>query len=187
MNVFRFVLGLYSIVAGIGISSVVRGIGQMIEARDRVRPYAVHACFVGVVFVAQIVAWFTLWRFSGHAPWTVIQALLLLLVPILLYLANYLLMPEIDAERSCDLRAHYFRNARLVQGLLVAVAASWVLGKRYIDGQFDLSQQNLICAAFTLILMPGLLTRNPVVHGLQAGALVILMAIGVSYVSLPIL
>jgi len=37
MGVFEFLLALYSIVAGLGMAVIVRSVGQIIEARDRVR------------------------------------------------------------------------------------------------------------------------------------------------------
>lgn len=37
MSQFEFLLALYAIVAGLGLSLLVRSIGQVIEARDRVR------------------------------------------------------------------------------------------------------------------------------------------------------
>jgi hypothetical protein len=36
VNVFEFLLALYSIIAGLGLSLLVRSIGQMIEARSRI-------------------------------------------------------------------------------------------------------------------------------------------------------
>ena len=39
---------------------------------------------------------------------------------------------------------------------------------------------------FGLVLLPGVLTANPRVHAAQAAAVVVLMALGVSYVSMPI-
>ena len=77
MTVFEFLLALYAIVAGLGVSLLVTSVGQMIEARDRVRLYWVHSCWLALTFVGHVVSWFTIWRFHDHAPWTVLQALLL--------------------------------------------------------------------------------------------------------------
>ena len=100
MGVFEFLLALYSIVAGLGMAVIVRSIGQIIEARDRVRLYWVHSCFILVAFVGQVVSWFSLWQFSGHSPWTVAETLTLLSTPLLLYLVSHLVVPELD-DGSC--------------------------------------------------------------------------------------
>jgi len=112
MSAFNFLMGLYTIVAGLGVSVLVRSIGQLIEARDRVLLYWVHSCWVALIFVAHVVSWFALWRFVDHSPWTVMQALLLLAVPILLYLISHLAVPELDDHRVHDLREHYYRYAQ---------------------------------------------------------------------------
>ena len=100
MSVFEFQLTLFAIVAGLGISLLVRSVGQMIEARDRVRLYWVHSCWIALTFVAYVVTWFSLWRYEEHAPWTVLQALLLLCLPILLYLISHLAVPELEDGRG---------------------------------------------------------------------------------------
>jgi len=51
LTVFEFLLALYAIVAGLGVSLLVRSVGQMIEARDRVRLYWVHGCWIALIFV----------------------------------------------------------------------------------------------------------------------------------------
>jgi hypothetical protein len=121
VSIFEFLLTLYAIVAGLGVSLLVRSIGQMIEARDRVRLYWVHTCWLALIFVSHVVSWFALWRFSQHAPWTVLQALLLLCVPILLYLISHLAVPELEDGRMHDMREYYYRHVRWMQGLLLAV------------------------------------------------------------------
>ena len=52
MGVFEFLLALYSIVAGLGLSIIVRSIAQMIEARERIRLYWVHCVLIAVVFMS---------------------------------------------------------------------------------------------------------------------------------------
>ena len=100
MTVFEFLLALYAIVAGLGVSLLVTSVGQLIEARDRVRLYWVHSCWIALTFVGHVVSWFTIWRFHEHSPWTVLQALLLLCVPILLYLISHLAVPDLEDERT---------------------------------------------------------------------------------------
>jgi hypothetical protein len=183
MGVFEFMLALYSIVAGLGMSLLVRSIGQMIEARSRIKLYWVHSCLIAVAFVAQVISWFSLWRFVGHVPWTVADTLLLLAIPLLLYLVAHLVVPELDDGLAHDLREYYYRHARWTHGLLFAVVVISLFGESFILGQFDLTPPRLLRMAFGLVLLPGVLTAKPAVHTAQAVALIGLMAFGVSFVS----
>jgi hypothetical protein len=135
LSIFEFLMALYAIVAGLGVSLLVRSVGQMIEARDRVQLYWVHSCWIALVFVAHVVSWFALWRFAGHAPWTVLQALLLLCVPILLYLISHLAVPELDDGRTHEMRGYYYRHGRWMQGLLLAVLVSGAAAQLVIEGR----------------------------------------------------
>ena len=186
LSVFGFVLGMYTVVAGLGISLLVRSVGQLIEARGRIRHYWVHSAFVATLFVAQIVAWYSLWRFSDHAPWTALEVLLLPSVPILLYLTSYLAVPQIEAGRSYQLREHYFANARWTQALLLGAVLLWALGQRYLAPGSDAQFPHLLRLLVPLSLIPGTLTRNAYVHGAQAVCLLLLIAAAIVYAAVPI-
>lgn len=186
MGVFEYLLALYAIVAGLGVSLLVRSVGQMIEARDRVRLYWVHTCWLAVVFVAHVVSWFMLWRFAQHSPWTILQALLLLGIPILLYLVSHLAVPELGDEREHDMRAYYYRHARWIQALMLAALVVGALAHVLIEGRLDLSGARGVRAALLLVLLPGILSDHPKLHGAQAVLLLIVLAIAVTFVARPI-
>ena len=186
MSIFEYLLTLYAIVAGLGVSLLVRSVGQIIEARDRVQLYWVHTCWIGLVFVAHVVSWFVLWRFSGHSPWTILDALLLLGVPILLYLVSHLAVPELDDDREHDMRAYYYRHARWIQGLMLVAVVDGALAQILIEGHIDLSGARGVRAALVLVLLPGTMSDHPRLHGVQAVLLMVVMAIAVAFVARPI-
>jgi hypothetical protein len=186
VTVFEFLLALYAIVAGLGVSLLVTSVGQMIEARDRIRLYWVHGCWIALTFVGHVVSWFTIWRFHDHAPWTVLQALLLLSVPILLYLISHLAVPDLEDDRIHDMRVYYFRHARWTQGLLLGVVVAGTLSHFVIEDSFDLSGARGIRASIALILLPGIVSLNPRLHAAQAALLCLAIAIAAAYLSQPI-
>jgi len=186
LSIFEFLLALYAIVAGLGVSLLVRSIGQMIEARDRLRLYWVHSCWLGLVFVAHVVSWFALWRFEDHAPWTVLQALLLLCVPILLYLISHLAVPELEDDRIHEMRAYYYRHARWSQGLMLAVLVMAGMATLFIEGHPDFSGAGLVRLSLAAVLIPGILSQRPAVHAVQAVLLMLVMAVAVAFVAAPI-
>lgn len=183
MRVFDFLLALYSIVAGLGMSLVVRSVGQMIEARNRIKLYWVHTVLVAVAFVAQVVSWFSLWQFADHAAWTVAETLLLLSVPLLLYLVAHLVVPELDDGLPHDLREYYYRHARWAHGLLFAAAVISLFGEAFILGQLEVTPPRILRSTLALVLLPGMLSARPAVHSVQAAALLVLLAAGIGFVS----
>lgn len=163
MNAFEFVLGMYTIVAGLGISLLVRSVGQLINARGRVRTYWAHSLLVASLFAIQFLAWFSLERFSTHSPWTAMQVLLLPVVPVLLYLVGILAVPNAEAGAAVDLREHYYRNARWTYGLLLLATLCWAAAQRYIDAGVG-GAEGLFRFALPAVLFPALFTRRPAVH-----------------------
>jgi hypothetical protein len=186
VSVFEFLLALYAIVAGLGVSLLVQSIGQMIEARDRVQLYWVHICWLAFIFIAHVVSWFTIWRFEGHTPWTVLQALLLLMVPILLYLVSHLAVPDLDDGLVHDMREYYYRHVRWTQSLLLAALVCGTAAQHVIEGRPEVAGPGAVRAAMAVVLLPGIVSRNPFLQGMQAIALVIVMIITVSYIAQPI-
>lgn len=89
------------------------------------RLYCVHSCLIAVAFVAQVVSWFSLWQFADHSPWTVVDTLLLLSIPLLLYLVSHLVVPELEDGLVHDMREYYYRHARWTHGL-VATGVSFI-------------------------------------------------------------
>jgi hypothetical protein len=164
----------------------VRSVGQLIEARERVRLYWVHTCWIVLIFVGHVVSWFSIWKFVDHSPWTVLEALLLLAVPILLYLISHLAVPELEDELVHDMRDYYYRHERWVQGLLLAVLVAGAVGQYVIEGALDLRGGRGVRAAMALILIPGIVSKRPVIHAMQAMLLLVIMIIAVSYVAMPI-
>jgi hypothetical protein len=186
VSAFEFLLVLYAIVAGLGVSLLVRSVGQLIEARDRVRRYWVHTCWVALIFVSHVVSWFGLWGYTQNQSWTILQALLLLCIPVLLYLISHLAVPELDDDRAHDMREYYFRHARWMQGLLLTVIVAGAFAHYVIAGQFDFSGGRGMRGAMAAILIPGIISLRPAVHALQAALLLLVMVIAVSYVAHPI-
>ena len=186
MTVFEVLLALYAIVAGLGVSLLVTSVGQMIEARDRVRFYWVHFCWIALTFVGHVVSWFAIWRFRDHAPWTVLEALLLLAAPILLYLISHLAVPDLEDDRVHDMREYYFHHARWTQGLLLGVVVAGALSHFIIEDRLDLSGARGVRASLVLILLPGIVSRNPKLHAAQAVLLCVVIAVAASYLLQPI-
>jgi hypothetical protein len=186
MSIFEFLTALYAIVAGLGISLLVRSIGQMIEARDRLQLYWVHTGWIALIFVGHVVSWFTLWGFADHTPWTILEALLLLGIPILLYLVSHLAVPELEDERTHDMRTYYFRQARWIQGLMLAMLVAGALAHIVIEGRAAFTGMRATRLALVLTLLPGIVSLRPWVHGVQTATLLFIVAFAVSLIVRPI-
>jgi hypothetical protein len=176
VGLFEFIAGLYVVIAGLGITLLVRSVGQMIESRDHVLFYWIHSSWIGFIFVLNVNSWFTLWSYRDLTRWTIGQFLLLVMVPTLLYLAAHVSVPEIpeDTTQRYDMRAYYFQRCRMLLGLIaLSILANLSAEYLLVDHEM-LTTENWIRLAGLAFLLTGLLSRRPWVHaGITLGALAI--------------
>ena len=57
MSLFEFLMVLLSIIIGLGLAEILRGIARHIRNRDSASGYWVHAVVVCLVFVALLQQW----------------------------------------------------------------------------------------------------------------------------------
>lgn len=186
MGVFDFILALYSIIAGLAISVLVKGIARMIKARGRLRLYWVHTGWLIFLFVVHVVNWFTMWEFRDHTTWTALQALLLLLIPILLNAVSYLSFAEIGEGNEFDMRAQYFYQAQWMQGLLLLAVLSGSIAIRVIETRWNMAADDLLRIVVMLILLPGIISRRPRIHEGQMICLLAVVLIALLWIVAPI-
>ena len=186
LGIFEFIVGLYAIIAGLGISLLVQSVGQLIEARQRVQLYWVHTVWIALIFVAHVSSWFAFWRFAGQATWSARETILVLLTPILLYLVSHLAVPDVDDDRVHDLRLYYYQQHRWMQGLMVAALAVTQLTHFAVLGATPLDAPDYVRMIVVGLLLPGVVSSAPRLHATQALLLLALLTTVMFFVAKPI-
>ena len=186
MAPFAFILGLYAVTSGLGLTLLVSSVAKMIEARDRTRRYWVHTCWLAFLFLVNVTSWLSLWAVKDHPTWSIFEALLLLLVPILLYIVSYLAVPDFDDTDNLDLRIHYFRQSGWMQGLLLLAVLSGSVAVRAIEGRWDISLADVLRFAAMVTLLPGIVSRRPAIHATQMIVLMLILVVALLQVAEPI-
>ncbi|MBV9008262.1 MAG: hypothetical protein JO354_03710 [Verrucomicrobia bacterium] len=126
MDPFTYLSVLISIVLALGMTRVLLGVGEMLQARHRVHFHWIQSLWTLNLFLYLVIAWwiFYRWRFQPH--WPFFLFLFVLISPTLLYLAAVVLFPSEcpPGEHGHDYGEHFFRNHRVfftVFGLFVPV------------------------------------------------------------------
>lgn len=177
MDPFEFLIGLYTIIVGLGISLLVRSVGQMIEGRQRIKLYWVHTAWLALIFMAHVSSWFVLWQYHEVESWSVLECMMLLSVPILLYLVSHLAVPEINelGTEQHDMRTFFYRSHRLIQGLLAVALLVHTLNDALIMDSIAARPAQVARFAFLAVLLPGTVSSNPKLQSAQI-VLLLLMA-----------
>jgi hypothetical protein len=146
MAAFEYLSVLISIILALGMTRVLAGVGEMLQARRQHRIYWVHIVWIINVFIYLVVAWWIFYRWRNQQSWNFYLFVFVLISPTILYLASMLLFPrEGGSDESVDYKAHYYANHRaffvifslftvvdIVDTLLKGVAHFFELGTPYI-------------------------------------------------------
>jgi len=113
MDPFSYLSVLISIILALGMTRVLAGVGEMLQARSHRRIYWVHAVWILNLFLYLVIAWWIFYRWRNQQPWTYFLFVFVLIAPTLLYLASILLFPrEAVGDESVDYKMHYYANHR---------------------------------------------------------------------------
>ena len=135
MDAFGYVSVILSVVIGLGLSHLLSGAVELFKARRNVRFYWVHLLWVVLIFVGHIFLWWTMWNLRLIRSWNFFSFLLVLLGPVLLYVAAAFLIPKVNAGEPIDLSDYFYENHSPFFSVNAAFTAllgveNWVLADR---------------------------------------------------------
>lgn len=173
MDPFSYLSVLISIVLALGMTQVLAGVGEMLQARTRSRIYWVHALWVFNLFLFLVIAWWIFYRWRYMSEWTYYLFLFVLIAPTILYLASLVLFPPAypRSDESRDYKAHYYANRRsffILFGLWVPVDIADTLLKGTAHF-LSLGVTYIVSAVIlTIVFAVAATSRNERVHGFLA-------------------
>ena len=103
MGAFEYLSVLISIILALGMTRVLAGVGERLQARSQRRVYWVQAVWIVNLFLYLVIAWWIFYRWRDQQPWTFYLFLFVLISPTIVYLASVLLFPrEGDVDTAID-------------------------------------------------------------------------------------
>ena len=119
MSEFEFVQVTFAIILGLGVTEILRGLGEQIRARHYLRLYPLHVVASCIILMAIMIGLWGLWFVKG-VLWTFPQFLLQATPTIALALAAHVIRADcsVAADSLCE---QYFRNSGPAFPLLASV------------------------------------------------------------------
>jgi hypothetical protein len=81
MNPFEYLSVLISIVLALGMTRVLAGVGEMLQARSRRHVYWVHAVWIVNLFLYLVIAWWIFYRWRNQQQWMFFLFVFVLISP----------------------------------------------------------------------------------------------------------
>lgn len=104
MTIFEYLMVMVSIILALALAQSLRGVTEIVTNPNR---YWIHSAWVAMIIILIIQTWWGYWDFSGMSHWTLATFLYVLLMPILIFLAAYLIIPAYRSKDS-DWADHFY-------------------------------------------------------------------------------
>lgn len=172
MQIFEYVAVLTSIIIGLGMTHLLRGVARLIQHPEQMRIYWVHLVWVAFMFFSTIFWWWWEFRLSDIQTWTFQLYLFVVIYAFVFYLACALLFPE-RMEGYEGFHDYFYARRNWFFGVLafsiiVDFADSWLKGPDHVA---NLGLEYLVANTTKLLLfVTAAATRNEVFHAIFAVA-----------------
>lgn len=175
MTQFEYLSVLVSIIVGLGLSHLLSSTARLIQLRKRVRLYAPTCGLVVILFLAQIQIWWAAFERRDESQWNFFSFLVYLLIPVLVALLSYLIVPDLDDEQEVEMKRAYYENKSWFFALF-ALAALVSLLEEYVPdyaatGQIRMDLDALFRGVFVLLSLAAALIRKEAFHFVAVFAL----------------
>ena len=180
MDAFAYVSVIISVVIGLGLSHLLTGVAELFKLRRRVKFYWVHLLWVALTFVGHIFLWWTMWNLRLVKDWNFFSFLLLLLAPVLLYVAAAFLIPKVEPGASVDLRQYFYEHHSAFFGVNAAFAALMGMENWLLTGRLSPAPVTVVFAVWFVLLCVSAVVKNARYHaavGLLFGLLFLLFVV----------
>lgn len=171
MAPFDYISVVLSVIIGLGLSHLLQGYVELVQARGNVRFYWIHTAWTLLTFVGIVFLWWSIYGLHTLRVWNFPSFLLLLLEPVLMFIAAAFLVPRRkDDNESIDLRVHYFQNRRGIFGAYTLFVLLLMLQNALLNGHLWVSADAYLVGA-AVVTGTAAVTDRPWYHGAAAVAL----------------
>lgn len=137
MEIFEYIAVLTSIIIGLGITQLLRGVARLIQHPGRYPVYWVHLLWVASMFFNMIFWWWWEFRLNEIENWTFQLYFFVVFYAFVFYLTCALLFPR-DIDEYGDFKTYFFSRHTWFFGLLgfsivIDVGDSWLKGSEHFS------------------------------------------------------
>ena len=172
---FRYLMTTMSVIISLAITTVLRGLGQLIPARIHVKLYFPHFCYPILLLIVLVEYWWGMWEWRSQ-EWQFWPFLFALISPSVLYLVTVLILPDVSS-RDVDLKAHYFDYRPWFFSLAALAALLNIFESLLFPPHKLLLNYNLVRVAAILVFIVAAYSANERLHELLPFVLLVLLVI----------
>ena len=182
---FQAILGLYSIIIGLGVSKLLEGVKNHVVSGQTLRGNTLYVGMLLIGLLVHVTSWLSLWSLRNVETWSVWSFLLVMTIPLLLYLYSAITVPE--GQHSPNMNAYYLRHSTGMHSLLViAIVCNGLVDLVMLGHWPEVSMTVGRFAVVSLLLVCALNPRAMRLHRVILPMLVLGVALLVPFLDFPI-
>jgi hypothetical protein len=187
MSDFDYLSVLISIVLGLGITNILAAFAGFVRNRSRIAMFWPTPLTLVTLFVIHVQTWWALFSLHYMRQWAIAGFFMVLMQPVMLFLASAMLVPDFAGDRPIDLRADFYRERRWfyasLLGLLTVSFLRPLVLIHHLSDPIDVGAH----IVFISMMLTGLLFAQEIVQKLVASFmfLFIIAYVAVLFVNLP--
>jgi hypothetical protein len=177
---YQHVVVVMSIVVGLSVTQLLRGVAQLYRNRGRVRMHWLHSAWIAVTVVFSLLLWWTFWSYRGIADWNFLRFAIYLSPAVVFYFLVAIAIPD-PSDPVDDMRQYYFANRTGFFGAFALYGAVAALTAVVVRGLPLLDPSNLFRLAMVVLLLIAMRSSSERVHavvlGLSASLLIVFISL----------
>ena len=120
MSAFDYLSVLFSVIMGLALTQILKGLRALMLARSRVKLYSPALIWAALVILFVAGAWWGMFAMRSFGQWTFAMYAAVVVQITFIYLVAGLAIPDIPPEGAVDMRKMYFAHKGWFFGLLAA-------------------------------------------------------------------
>src|SRR5258705_772415 len=106
---YQHVVVVMSIVLGLSVTQLLKGLAQLYRTRNRVRPYWLHTAWVVLLILYSLLLWWLFWNYRGIEEWSFFRFVLYLSPMIVFYFLTSIVIPD-PSDPVINYKEYYFSS-----------------------------------------------------------------------------
>ena len=106
---YQHVVVVMSIVLGLSVTQLLKGLAQLYRTRNRVRPYWLHTAWVVLLIFFSLVLWWLFWNYRSIEEWSFFRFVLYLSPMIVFYFLTSIVIPD-PSDPVTNYKEYYFSS-----------------------------------------------------------------------------
>ena len=160
MDLFEYLVVMVSIVLGLSVTQVLRGLGKVVRNQSRFPPIIIWAI---VLFYIHIQVWWGLWDLSNITSWNMFSFYLLIAIPCSMFAAVELLLP-LSSDANTDWEAHFFQVRNWFFGAVCLFSIIAAMTTYFLNNVPLTHPYRIIQVTVTATAIAGFFTRSTRAH-----------------------